>query len=206
MTINSRNKGAAGEREVIHLVQTIMDEVAEEASQAYKCSFQFPRLIRNTLQSAQGGEDIHGLPWYAIEVKRCEKLDVGRWWLQTTRQAAAHNANDYVTTLRLELSSAAMVSSDAVLRQAGGVSFGGRPVERVVSLLGEVARPQRVPVLVYRQSQQPWRVVIWGSLATLDGKAIRCPVDIAWVAFALWLRIDLRVRLKAELDRLFPGQ
>lgn len=206
MAINARAKGANGEREVINMLQEVIDEVATSVSEEYGCSFEFPRLIRNTLQSAQGGEDIHGLPWYAVEVKRCEKQDIGRWWLQTTRQSEAKNSADSFSTLRLELSAASRLVSDAELRAGGGVAGSGRGVVRRVDLTGVVAKPQKVPVLTYRANNQPWRVVIWGSLGTLDGKAIRCPVDIAWPAFALWLKIDLRVRLKAEFDRLFPRQ
>jgi hypothetical protein len=79
--INARNKGKSGEYEVIKMLQTICDDVFKDFY------LKAPLLRRNTAQYADGGEDVAGLTWHSIEVKRCEKLEIGKWWLQATRQA-----------------------------------------------------------------------------------------------------------------------
>lgn len=74
----SREKGKRGEREVVHILQAVVNEVYGEKA---------PRIQRNTLQSDKGGYDLVGLEDFAIEVKRHEKLNVKAWWKQTLRQA-----------------------------------------------------------------------------------------------------------------------
>lgn len=80
----SRNKGKRGEREIIDLLQPVVNEV--------RAHFGLPELIlkRNTLQSDRGGSDIAGLPWLAAEVKLHAKLQPTQWWKQTQVQAEAH--------------------------------------------------------------------------------------------------------------------
>lgn len=69
--INSRQKGAAAERELIKELQEYLgDEIAG-------------RMKRNLEQSRKGGHDIAGLPGWAIEVKRYKRLsdaDLARIW------------------------------------------------------------------------------------------------------------------------------
>jgi hypothetical protein len=77
----SRNKGKAGEREVIQMLQPVVTQVYE------LFDLEPPRLQRNSLQSDGGGSDIHGLDWMALEVKFCATPAVEQWWAQTTRQA-----------------------------------------------------------------------------------------------------------------------
>jgi hypothetical protein len=78
----SRDKGKRGEREVIELLQPVVNQVREV--------LELPpmQLKRNTLQSDRGGNDIAGLPWLAIEVKFHAKLALNAWWAQTIEQAA----------------------------------------------------------------------------------------------------------------------
>lgn len=78
----SRNKGGRGEREVIKMLQPIIDRVYRNFP-----TLTPPFLQRNTLQSHKGGFDITGLDWAAIEVKRVEKLQLTEWWRQAVRQA-----------------------------------------------------------------------------------------------------------------------
>ena len=73
----ARSKGQEGEREVIRLLAPIVEEVCGQES----------TLSRNLNQTREGGHDIVGLDWLAIEVKRQETLDVENWWRQTLRQA-----------------------------------------------------------------------------------------------------------------------
>lgn len=77
----SRNKGKRGEREVIKLLQPIVDSVYGEGAIL---------LQRNMLQSDKGGCDIAGLEKFAIEIKRHERLNVKAWWRQTLEQAKPH--------------------------------------------------------------------------------------------------------------------
>jgi hypothetical protein len=79
----SLNKGKRGEREVVKLLQAVVDKVHNEKSSGLDC----PRLQRNTLQSDKGGFDIVGLDWLAVEVKYHETLAVKQWWQQTVKQA-----------------------------------------------------------------------------------------------------------------------
>jgi len=69
----ARNKGHDAEREVIKILTEACGKQVE--------------LHRNLLQTRQGGYDIVGLEWLAIEVKRQETLDVENWWKQTLKQA-----------------------------------------------------------------------------------------------------------------------
>lgn len=74
MTINSRNKGAAGERE---LIKAIYDLTGIE-------------LKRNYSQTAFGGHDLMGLDDWAIECKRYAMADNASkkmWWRQAVEQA-----------------------------------------------------------------------------------------------------------------------
>lgn len=80
--INSRNKGANGEREFAAVLQKVVNEVA------LLCGYVPPTIRRNTEQSQIGGEDLTGLPWYSFEVKRCQRVELDKWWQQTVTQAA----------------------------------------------------------------------------------------------------------------------
>lgn len=79
--INSRAKGANGELEVAKILQTVVNRVA------IHCGFTAPKIRRNVEQCQVGGEDLIGLPWYSIEIKRVERLDIDKWWEQTLTQA-----------------------------------------------------------------------------------------------------------------------
>lgn len=79
MPINSRNKGASFEREVITLMR---DHLGVECR-------------RNLEQWRSGGFDVEGLPGFAIECKRHKEAKAGqvdKWWEQTVSQAKAHDA------------------------------------------------------------------------------------------------------------------
>lgn len=74
-------KGARGEREVIKLLQPIIDAAFEAVGK------ESPLLQRNQMQSHKGGYDIIGLDWLALEVKHQETLLIHQWWCQTLKQA-----------------------------------------------------------------------------------------------------------------------
>ena len=81
---SSRNKGQRGEREVAKLLQPIVDKVYSAIGK------EIPVLGRNLQQSRDGGFDLSGLDWIAIEVKFQESFNLLGWWVQTTQQAGEH--------------------------------------------------------------------------------------------------------------------
>lgn len=78
----SRDKGARGEREVIDILQPIVDN-------AYRAAGLQPPCLKRTssMQADGGGCDVHGIDWLALEVKRCETLQLEAWWRQCLAQA-----------------------------------------------------------------------------------------------------------------------
>lgn len=79
--VMSRNKGKRAEREVIKIIQPVVEQVYKHVG------MEPPRLQRNTLQSDVGGFDIVGLEWLALEVKHQQQFSLTPWWAQTVRQA-----------------------------------------------------------------------------------------------------------------------
>lgn len=77
----SRNKGQRGEREVIKLLQHVVDKVSKEKN------INPIKLERNLMQSNNGGYDIVGIEWLALEVKFQEIDYQESWWKQTCKQA-----------------------------------------------------------------------------------------------------------------------
>jgi hypothetical protein len=80
----ARSKGARGEREVIYLLQPIVDN-------AYRMAGQEPPQLKRTssTQADGGGCDVCGIDWLALEVKRCEMLQLDAWWRQCIGQATS---------------------------------------------------------------------------------------------------------------------
>lgn len=77
----SRNRGKRGEREVIKLIQPVVNEVYQSLGK------EPPELERNLMQSHKGGCDLAGLDWLSLEVKYQEAENMTSWWDQTKRQA-----------------------------------------------------------------------------------------------------------------------
>jgi hypothetical protein len=78
----SRDKGARGEREIIDLLQPIVDAAYKDAGR------EPPQLKRaSSMQADGGGCDVYGIDWLALEVKRCETLQLEAWWRQCMSQA-----------------------------------------------------------------------------------------------------------------------
>jgi hypothetical protein len=72
--INSRDKGAKGEREFINMMGPLLGV----------------DLKRNLEQTREGGHDILGLDGWAIEIKRYAEVlpaDLERWWDQAVEQS-----------------------------------------------------------------------------------------------------------------------
>ena len=73
MTAMQRRKGASAERELFALLSDLLGCVVR----------------RNIGQARAGGADGLDVPGWAIECKRCERLELVAWWAQATRQAEA---------------------------------------------------------------------------------------------------------------------
>jgi hypothetical protein len=80
----SRNKGQRAERDVIKLLQPILDRVAVETNTVAI------ELTRNLAQAHKGGDDVWGLAWLSIEVKHQETYHLNDWWEQAKAQARGH--------------------------------------------------------------------------------------------------------------------
>lgn len=80
MTINSREKGRRAE---IALHKALSDELGFV-------------VTRNRDQAHKGGADGLGVPGFALEIKRTEKLAKPAWWRQATRQAQEVGAEPLV--------------------------------------------------------------------------------------------------------------
>lgn len=83
---SSRKKGARGEREIVSILQQINIEESE------RLGMPVVDIQRNLQQYIKGGNDIRGLRGISLEVKFCEKFNLGRWWSQTLVQAQERNA------------------------------------------------------------------------------------------------------------------
>lgn len=144
----ARNKGQRGEREVRDLIQPIVDKVCAELG------LDAMEIKRNLNQSREGGHDLIGLSWIAIEVKRQEVLQLDKWWMQAEEQAMR-------------------ISSSAI------------------------------PVLIYKQNRQKWRVRMIGWL---HGGDCGCKglVDITVADFLTWFELRLRYELK-QSNLTAPG-
>ena len=77
MAINSRIKGAAGEREFCKWLQMALD--LEETP------------TRNLEQVRSGGADVMDVPPFCFEVKRCQQIDLRSWWIQVKKAKTESN-------------------------------------------------------------------------------------------------------------------
>lgn len=138
----ARNKGQRGEREVRDLIQPIVDKVCAELG------LDAMEIKRNLNQSREGGHDLIGLSWIAIEVKRQEVLQLDKWWIQAEEQAMR-------------------ISSSAI------------------------------PVLIYKQNRQKWRVRMIGWL---HGGDCGCKglVDIGLPDFLAWFEARCRYEFRSN--------
>lgn len=74
--VNSRAKGIRFERQLCQILSEATGKV----------------ITRNWKeQTAVGGYDLDGLEKFAIEVKACKEISVGKWWEQTKEQANKAN-------------------------------------------------------------------------------------------------------------------
>lgn len=82
------NKGKTGEREVVDLLATEIYYLIHQHQYDDETKAALYGIVqRNQNQSAVGGGDINILG-LSVEVKRCEVLEVDKWWRQCTTSAA----------------------------------------------------------------------------------------------------------------------
>lgn len=89
-SINVRQKGAKGERDLATDLNEIVHEILTRAG--YPAP-EKPTVQRNQNQSAVGGKDLTGTFGLAIEVKRQEQLSINSWWKQC--EASADRLNEF---------------------------------------------------------------------------------------------------------------
>jgi hypothetical protein len=84
MGINIRAKGQNGEREIVDLLEPIVQRLLREGGHPIPDK---PVIQRNQNQSAVGGSDLSNTFGMAIEIKRQEQLSVNTWWAQCVKAA-----------------------------------------------------------------------------------------------------------------------
>lgn len=77
----SIQKGKRAER----AIAAILNPIVERACRTVGTDIL--RLKRNLVQTQQGGHDLVGLDWIAIEIKHHKQVSLNAWWFQTCRQA-----------------------------------------------------------------------------------------------------------------------
>jgi hypothetical protein len=82
MALNSRAKGASGEREFCRYIEKLL-----------RLNYT-PQ--RNLEQVREGGADIMDIPPFCIEVKRCQRLSLRDWWIQVNRATTDTNPVPFV--------------------------------------------------------------------------------------------------------------
>lgn len=88
MTINIRQKGQEGEREIQRVLEPIVRKVMTELRIPLPIK---PIIQRNQNQSAVGGSDLSNTFGMCIEVKRQEALSINTWWKQCLTAANENN-------------------------------------------------------------------------------------------------------------------
>ena len=86
MGINIRQKGAEGERQVMKIMNDIVQEVRVVNGLEKHVTMDLP-FQRNQNQSAVGGDDLTNPFGLSIEVKRQEALSINSWWKQCVKSA-----------------------------------------------------------------------------------------------------------------------
>ncbi len=81
--LSSLQKGKRAEREIVKLLQPVLNKVTDELG------MEEILIQRNTLQSHKGGYDLVGVSWMAPEVKMHETFSLPSWWRQTVEQCKA---------------------------------------------------------------------------------------------------------------------
>lgn len=87
MSINIRQKGQEGEREIVRALEPIVQRLLKDGGYPVPDK---PIIQRNQNQSAVGGSDLSNTFGLCIEVKRQEQLSINTWWKQCTDAAKSN--------------------------------------------------------------------------------------------------------------------
>jgi hypothetical protein len=135
-----------------------------------------PDLARNLSQTREGGFDITGLSWLALEVKYQEGEHLNKWWSQTCRQAGVGIYGE---------------------REEEGMTGKGE----VGLSSGKVGRLMiRTPILFYRANREQWSVMLLGRLFT-EKSQIRTPVRVTLTQFLPWFELKVREEVSKIIGR-----
>lgn len=186
----SRNKGQRGEREVVKLLQPIVDKVYGSLGLTP------PVLERNLMQSHKGGFDIAGLHWMALEVKYQETLNVGMWWNQTLAQA---NVDINGNPLRKGQPPVPLSATGLPKPPVTGLDVSSRENElrSGVKRAGREPDQMLIPILMYRSNGAKWRVRMFAGLY-VGAQRVRTAADVEIGAFLVWFELQLAHVLKTS--------
>lgn len=174
----SRDKGQRGEREVIKVLQPTVSKVYIEAG------LPAPELARNLSQTRDGGFDIKGLEWMALEVKYQESENIKAWWEQTCRQAGTD-----IFGMRSDQNQPQQMVGGSVVKRVGSSGKVGPDLIRT-------------PILFYRANREQWQVMLVGRLFA-EKSQIRTPVRVTLLQFLPWFELKLREEV-AKATRFVP--
>lgn len=173
----SRDKGQRGEREVIKVLQPTVSRVYIEAG------LPVPELARNLSQTREGGFDIQGLEWMALEVKYQETPNLKAWWDQTCRQAGVNEFG-----MRSDQIQPHQLVGGSVVKKGGSSGKAGSDLIRT-------------PILFYRANREQWQVMLVGRLFG-EKSQIRTPVRVNLLQFLPWFELKLREEVEKIVRRV----
>jgi hypothetical protein len=162
----SIQKGKRAERDVAARLNASVQLVCA------RLGVEAPKVMRNLSQTQDGGFDLDGIPWLAIEVKHHKAVALNTWWAQTLRQSSE--------------------TRDPVLIWK---KHGGRWCVRMYARL-------RINPGSEASALQPGGALLVGEASPPVGKArwLRVVADIAFEDFAAWFEKRLEVELLRASD------
>lgn len=173
----SIQKGKRAERQVAGLLNVVVERVCS------KLGVDFQKLKRNLAQTQQGGFDLEGVDWIAIEIKHHAKPALNSWWAQCLAQAGP-------TSLQ------------------GSALQGGHTSPQGGSTLhykGVGGLYRREPVLIWKTNGGQWQVRMFGRLEIEPGRRLRVVTNISMDDFLAWFERRLEVEITSSLSAATGG-
>lgn len=171
----SIQKGKRAERQVAGLLNVVVERVCS------KLGVDIQRLKRNLSQTQQGGFDLEGLDWIAIEIKHHAKPQMNSWWQQTLQQAGPKPLD---TTTG---------ASETPLHPTSLQGGSGHHYKGVGGLY------RREPVLIWKTNGGQWQVRMFGRLEIEPGRRLRVVTNISMDDFLAWFERRVEVEIKSDL-------
>lgn len=91
--VKAITKGKNGEIEIKNILVAAMAEIENQMfAEGFSVKLHSENVTRcSSIQADKGGSDIVGIPWFSIEVKRNQNLNLlESWWQQCCTQAKEH--------------------------------------------------------------------------------------------------------------------